>query len=127
MKIASTLSPEYRGESFYRLFETSVGERSFLVALGEGQVVGSDVHLLPADGDTLERLAALTQRDSGPGAMVQFAELHHPRGVAERMARIFAAVEDGSSVMFLCRDADTCEAAFDALQVSLVSDPKTWH
>jgi len=116
MKLVSTAATPQARRPVPHVFETSANARSHTVAIGQGQLLGSDIHLADADADALESLAALTQLEH-PGAMVHFAELDGVDNVEERMGKVFAALEDGAPVMFLCRNSAVCDAAREALHV----------
>ncbi|HSI59218.1 MAG TPA: hypothetical protein VLA16_16775 [Ideonella sp.] len=112
--------------AFGLVFNTVVDDRSYLVAVAQGRVEGGNVEFGLEGGECLRHLAERSQQVD-PDASVHFAEIGRADRAGDRMREIFEVVEDGAAIMFLCRSAAICDAAFTLLNVHLPPGSVTRH
>jgi hypothetical protein len=125
MKFISIAAEHRRRIALHEVVEVNAQGRSFLVATGQGQLMGADVHM-EEDAAALEQLTTLA-RLAEPPVQVVHAELDRVELAAEQMARTFEVLPDGSAVMFLCRSAAVREAAEELLDIHRTTEPLTRH
>jgi len=127
MHVVSTaaLRPQTSAD-FCLVFNTVVDDRSYLVAVTQGRSAAGDVQLGLAGGECLRHLAERTQLGD-PDASVHFAEIGSADRAEQRMGEVFDVIDDGAAIMFLCRNAAVCDAAFALLNVQLPPGSVTLH
>ena len=125
MKLMSTTAAHPRRIAVQDVVEVTMAGRDFLVATGQGQLMGADLHMV-ADARALDQLSLLSQL-SDPPMRVVHAEIDSVDLAAGQMAKVFDVMPEGGAVMFLCRTAEVQEAVEELLDIHRAVEPLTRH